>query len=195
MYPPVLGWPSAHGVERVPPQGAPGACGGPCFCVVFAFLAWPCTGSPKVPSGYHPQGKLLLLRASFPHLVTVPVPDGIREVDVLGFSAGSFTGLAVHEVLNEFACFPGTTKVAAIASPPDMLRLATGERRVVLLHCLEDRLCVWRPEFLTELSYNIVMIEGHRTWSGRAKHAYGHLLFTDIDEGMGRGMGSPIPCD
>ena len=25
---PVLGWPSAHGVERVPPQGAPGACGG-----------------------------------------------------------------------------------------------------------------------------------------------------------------------
>ena len=38
-------------MERVPPQGAPGACGGPCFCVVFAFLAWPCTGSPKVPSG------------------------------------------------------------------------------------------------------------------------------------------------
>ena len=38
-------------MERVPPQGASGACGGPCFCVVFAFLAWPCTGSPKVPSG------------------------------------------------------------------------------------------------------------------------------------------------
>ena len=37
-------------MERVPPQGAPGACGGPCFCMVFAFLAWPCTGSPKVLS-------------------------------------------------------------------------------------------------------------------------------------------------
>ena len=58
------------------------------------------------------------------------------------FSAGSYTGLAIHEVLNEFACFPGTTKVAAIASPPEMLRLATGERRVMLLHCPEDRLCV-----------------------------------------------------
>ena len=23
----ILGWPSAHGVERVPPQGVPGACG------------------------------------------------------------------------------------------------------------------------------------------------------------------------
>ena len=41
-------------MERVPPQGAPGACRGPCFCVVFAFLAWPCTGSPKVPSGFLP---------------------------------------------------------------------------------------------------------------------------------------------
>ena len=58
----------------------------------------------------------------------------MREVDILGFSAGSYTGLAIHEVLNEFACFPGTTKVAAIASPPEMLRLATGERRVILLH-------------------------------------------------------------
>ena len=33
------------------PRLAIGAwCGRPCFCVVFAFLAWPCTGSPKVPS-------------------------------------------------------------------------------------------------------------------------------------------------
>ena len=132
---------------------------------------------------YHPQGKLFFLRACFPQYVTVPVPDGIRDVDVLGFSAGSYTGLAIHEVLNEFDCFPGTTKVAAIASPPEMLRLATGERRVVLLHCLEDRLCVWRPDTLTDLSYNIVLIDGHPSWSGRARHAYGHLLFTPIEEG------------
>ena len=125
----------------------------------------------------------MFLRACFPQYVTVPVPDGIRDVDVLGFSAGSYTGLAIHEVLNEFDCFPGTTKVAAIASPPEMLRLATGERRVVLLHCLEDRLCVWRPDTLTDLSYNIVLIDGHPSWSGRARHAYGHLLFTPIEEG------------
>ena len=53
--------------------------------------------------------------------------DYSRDVDVLGFSAGSYTGLAIHEVLNEFDCFPATTKVAAIFSPPEMLRLATGE--------------------------------------------------------------------
>ena len=81
---------------------------------------------------YHPQGKRLFLRACFPQYMNVPVPEGMREVDILGFSAGSYTGLAIHEVLNEFACFPGTTKVAAIASPPEMLRLTTGERRVIL---------------------------------------------------------------
>jgi hypothetical protein len=37
-----------------------------------------------------------------------------REVDILGFSAGSYTGLAIHEVINEFACFPGLTKVVAM---------------------------------------------------------------------------------
>ena len=61
-----------------------------------------------------PQGKILLLRASFPHLVQMPVPEGSREIDILDFLAGSYTGLAVHEVLTQFACFLGTTKVAAL---------------------------------------------------------------------------------
>ena len=48
-------------LERDRPQqrkkkSAPGACGEPCFCVVFAFLAWPCTGSPKVQAILHGFG-------------------------------------------------------------------------------------------------------------------------------------------
>ena len=35
-----------------------------------------------------------------------------------------------------------------------------------------------------ELSYQVVLIEGHPSWSGRAKHAYGHLLFLDIAKGV-----------
>ena len=73
--------------------------------------------------------------------------------------------------------------IASRVPPPERLRLASGERRVVLLHCLEDRLCVWRPDTLTDLSYNTVPIDGHPSWSGRARHAYGHLLFTPIEEG------------
>ena len=45
-------------------------------------------------------------------------------------------------------------------------------------------MCVWRPDSLTELNYQVVLIEGHPTWSGRAKHSYGHLLFIDLDEGV-----------
>ena len=111
------------------------------------------------------------------------VPNGARQIDVRGFSAGSYSGLALHSVLSDFACFPGDTKVAAIASPPELLRLATGERKVTLIHCVEDRLCVWRPSDPTELSYNLILIEGSPGWIGRAKHAYGHLLFIELDEG------------
>ena len=40
------------------------------------------------------------------------------------------------------------------------------------------------PDSLTELSYQVVLIKGHPTWSGRAKHSYGHLLFLDLEEGV-----------
>ena len=36
----------------------------------------------------------------------------------------------------------------------------------------------------SELSYQVVLIEGHPTWSGRAKHSYGHLLFLEIANGV-----------
>ena len=112
---------------------------------------------------YHPQGKHLFLKSCFPHLVTTADTGGVRDVNVYGFSAGSYTGLAVHEILSDFAAFPGLTKVAAIATPPEMMRLAIGERRVTLVHCLEDRLCVWKPDSLTEFNYQVVLIEGHPT--------------------------------
>ena len=52
-------------------------------------------------------GKILLLQACYPDMMKLMVPNGARQVDVCGFSAGSFTGLAVHSVLSDFACFPG----------------------------------------------------------------------------------------
>ena len=135
---------------------------------------------------YHPQGKILLLQACYPDMMKLMVPNGARQVDVCGFSAGSYTGLAVHSVLSDFACFPGDTKVAAIAAPPELMRLATGERKVTLIHCVEDRLCVWRPADPTELGCNLILLEGSPGWLGRAKNAYGHLLFVDLDEGTHR---------
>ena len=102
---------------------------------------------------YHPQGKHLFLKSCFPHLVTTADTGGVRDINIYGFSAEFYTGLAVHEILSDFAAFPG-------------------------------RLCVWKPDSLTEFNYQVVLIEWHPTWSGRAKHSYGHLLFIDLDEGV-----------
>ena len=66
----------------------------------------------------------------------------------------------------------------------ELLSLATGDRTVTLVHCVEDRLCVWRPDRLMELSYQVVLIEGHPTWSGRAKHSYGHFFFLELENGV-----------
>ena len=137
--------------------------------------------------GYRPRVRLVLAgghaSAWFSPFWRGPAPGAQRYQAILGFSAGSYTGLAIHEILNEFRAFPGTTKVAAVAAPPAMLNLATGERTVTLIHCTKDRLCVWKPDSLAEVSYGVVLIEGTPTWAGRAKHAYGHLLFADIEDG------------
>jgi hypothetical protein len=55
---------------------------------------------------------------------------------------------------------------------------------MLIIHCVEDRLCVWKPSSMTELSYDLVLIEGTPFWSGRARHAYGHLLFAQLDVGL-----------
>jgi len=37
---------------------------------------------------------------------------------------------------------------------------------------------------MTDPSYDLVLIEGNPFWSGRAGHAYGHLLFAQLDVGL-----------
>ena len=52
---------------------------------------------PAHPLGFgHPtnvQGKLLLLKVCFPHHFQMTIPDGIRPVNVIGFSAGFPSGI------------------------------------------------------------------------------------------------------
>ena len=105
---------------------------------------------------YHPQGKHLISEVMFS---TASPPQRLQALagrsTYMVSRQGPIQALAVHEILSAFAVFPGLTKVAAIATPPEMMRLATGERTVTLVHCLEDRLCVWKPDSLTEFNYQI----------------------------------------
>ena len=75
-------------MERYRPRVRLVLAGGPCFCVVFAFLAWPCTGSPKVPSGTETS-------RNQPHVPNVPVTSFPRkeknscsETNLPGFHLG-----------------------------------------------------------------------------------------------------------
>jgi len=47
----------------------------------------------------HPSSKLLHLMVSYPGRHAFSVPATRRQIDILGFSAGSYTWLALHEVL------------------------------------------------------------------------------------------------
>ena len=42
---------------------------------------------------------------------------------------------------------------------------------------------MWKPLAVPEVSYELVLIDGHPSWSGRARHSYGHLLFAPLDIG------------
>jgi hypothetical protein len=53
-----------------------------------------------------PSPKILLLQACYPDMMKLMVPNSARQIDVRGFSAGSFSGLAVHSVLSDFVFFP-----------------------------------------------------------------------------------------
>ena len=132
---------------------------------------------------YQVGGKLAMLNASYPAWQTRNEGIQPRQVDVYGFSAGSFTGLAIHAILCDFNCFPGITQVAAIAIPAELMQLATGDRQVKLIQLYEDKLCVWRPPSTLDLNYDCVIIQGYPKWSGRAHHSYAHLLFAPIPAG------------
>ena len=131
---------------------------------------------------YHPQGKLFLLRAAFLAWDPLQVTHTSREVEI-SLLGGVLHRISLHAILCEFECFPGLTKVAAIMVPPELMTLATGDRPVTLIHCLEDRLCVWKPQSISEVSFEVVLIEGNPKWSGKARHSYGHLLFAHLDVG------------
>lgn len=65
------------------------------------------------------------------------------------------------------------------------MTLATGDRPVVLIHSLEDRLCVCTgSQSVSEVNYEVVLIECHPKWSGKAMHSYGHLLLAHLDVGI-----------
>ena len=67
------------------------------------------------------------------------------RVDIKGFSAGSYVGLALVHVLREIKSVRTCSVLGAIACPPFFLRVPDDRHTVHLIHYVPDKLCRWNP--------------------------------------------------
>ena len=74
-------------------------------------------------------------------------PDFSQEVNVRGFSAGSFSGLAFLHILWSIPRVTTKGYLGAIACPPSLLDIsrAKANDQLHLIHYESDRLCSWKP--------------------------------------------------
>ena len=103
--------------------------------------------------------------------------------DPCRFSAGSYTGRALHEVLCELARFPQPHQVCCNCTPRPTHATCNWRQTGVLVYALADRLCVWQPDPTREVGYDVVLLEGTPDWIGKPCHSYGHLLFVQPPPG------------
>ena len=73
--------------------------------------------------------------------------DSPLEVNVRGFSAGSYSGLAFLHILWSIPRVTTKGCLGAIACPPSLLSMSRAKRedRLHLIHYENDSLCSWKP--------------------------------------------------
>ena len=108
-------------------------------------------------------------------------PDFSQEVNVRGFSAGSFSGLAFLHILWSIPRVTTKGYLGAIACPPSLLDIsrAKANDQLHLIHYESDRLCSWKPG-LSQLTNEIASYKGH---FGPSEHDYSHWLALNLPHG------------
>ena len=113
------------------------------------------------------------------------------SLNIKGHSAGSYAGMALETVLQEFPRVKGNTVLAAIALPPNMLinYKPSGNRAVRLIHHIDDKLCVWVPprqvlRLLENAGLTITLVSGWRAYLGTAQHNYAHWTSAELPPGQ-----------
>ena len=121
----------------------------------------------------------------------VPItPFGV--VRVWGFSAGSFTGMALLDIVAVDPHFAIEGTFGAVACPPALMdRFAPCQAQCIrLYHYGPDQLCCWAPlDYEIEAShFRIVYVHNYDNnmdrHFGRSEHSYSHWLWLDIDPGV-----------
>ena len=111
------------------------------------------------------------------------------RVDIKGFSAGSYVGLALVHVLREIKSVRTRSVLGAIACPPSFLKVPDDRHTVHLIHYVPDRLCRWNPgqPFLDTLRCKYTIVNGHfdlhQHHFGKDEHNYSHWLGLQLEGG------------
>ena len=112
------------------------------------------------------------------------------RVNIKGFSAGSYVGLALVHVLREIKSVRTCSVLGAIACPPLFLKVPDDRHTVHLIHYVPDKLCKWNPgqPFLDTLRCKYTIVHGHvdlhQHHFGKDEHNYSHWLSLQLEGGM-----------
>ena len=125
------------------------------------------------------------------YLCTRPHARHQRDVFVLGFSAGSYSGMCLLHLLWKLPFVEARGKLGGIACPPELLGTIPADKGqgLQLFHYERDLLCCWQPSFdyINRLSCLCTIVTND--WSdlhdhfGKSEHSYGHWIELPIQAG------------
>ena len=117
--------------------------------------------------------------------------DSPLEVNVRGFSAGSYSGLAFLHILWSIPRVTTKGCLGAIACPPSLLSMSRAKRedRLHLIHFESDSLCSWKPGpqqirgCCTSFTYITNEIASYKGHFGPDEHDYSHWMALELPHG------------
>ena len=122
------------------------------------------------------------------NISNVPITP-LSLVNVWGFSAGSFTGLALLDIVANEPRIAIEGTFGALACPPALLsrfppRLA---KCIRIYHYEQDKLCLWAPldHDVTASQFRVVFVHNNMDRHfGKSEHSYCHWLWLNIVPGV-----------
>ena len=118
-------------------------------------------------------------------------PDSPLEVNVRGFSAGSYSGLAFLHILWSIPRVTTKGCLGAIACPPSLLSMSRAKKEDLLhlIHFESDSLCSWKPgpqqirDCCTSFTYITNEIASYKGHFGPDEHDYSHWMALNLPHG------------
>ena len=118
-------------------------------------------------------------------------PDSPLEVNVRGFSAATYSGLAFLHILRSIPRVTTKGCLGAIACPPSLLSMSRAKKEDLLhlIHFESDSLCSWKPgpqqirDCCTSFTYITNEIASYKGHFGPDEHDYSHWMALNLPHG------------